>query len=81
MTRSCVYDKKKWFYARFVVVGPEVVVIKESIWQEYLQSFITVRREEVRKLSTTGSVVNISSPEKRLNCGIVTIQIWFRPKI
>ena len=81
MTRSCVYDKKKWFYARFVAVGPEVVVIKESIWQEYLQSFITIRREEVRKLSTTGSVVNISSPEKRLNCGIVTIQIWFRPKI
>ena len=81
MTRSCVYDKKKWFHARFVAVGPEVVVIKESIWQEYLQSFITIRREEVRKLSTTGSVVNISSPEKRLNCGIVTIQIWFRPKI
>ena len=42
-----------------------------------IPSIITSRREEVRKLSTAGSVVNILSPEKRLNCGIVTIQIWF----
>ena len=39
MTRSCVYDKK-WFYARFLAVGAEVVVIKELIWQEYLQSLL-----------------------------------------
>ena len=46
-----------------------------------IPSIITSRREEVRILSTTGSVVNILSPEKRLNCGIFTIQIWCRPKI
>ena len=43
-----------------------------------IPSIITSRREEVRKFSTAGSVVNILSPEKRLNCGIVTIQICFR---
>ena len=36
MIRSFVYDKK-CFYAQFLAVGPEVVVIKELIWQEYLQ--------------------------------------------
>ena len=30
---------------------------------------------------TAGSVVNILSPEKWLNCGIVTIQIGLRPNI
>ena len=37
MTTSCVYDKKKWFYVRVLAIEPEVVVIKELIWQEYLQ--------------------------------------------
>ena len=45
-----------------------------------IPSIITSRGEEVRKLSTAGSVVNILSPEKRLNCGSVTIQIGFRPQ-
>ena len=36
MTRSFVYDKK-CFNVQFLAVGPEVVVIKELIWQEYLQ--------------------------------------------
>ena len=45
-----------------------------------IPSITTSQREKVRILSTTGSVVNILSPEKRLNCGIVTIQIWFRPE-
>ena len=40
MTTSCVYDKKKWFYVRVLAIGPEVVVIKELIWQEYLQSLL-----------------------------------------
>ena len=40
MTRSCVYDKKNGFYTRYLAVGPEVVVIKELIWQEYFQSFL-----------------------------------------
>ena len=31
---------KNGFYARFVAVGTEVVVIKELIWQEYLQSLL-----------------------------------------
>ena len=30
---------KKWLYARFLAVGPEVVVTKELIWQEYTSSY------------------------------------------
>ena len=42
MTTSCLLYKKKIkkekrFNARFLAVGPEVAVIKELIWQEYLQ--------------------------------------------
>ena len=32
--------KKNGFYTRYLAVGPEVVVIKELIWQEYFQSFL-----------------------------------------
>ena len=45
MTTSCVYDKKKWFYVRVLAIGPEVVVIKELIWQEYLQSFLVEEKK------------------------------------
>ena len=31
------FKKEKRFNARFLAVGPEVAVIKELIWQEYLQ--------------------------------------------
>ena len=79
MTRSCVYDKKMVLYA-ICSCGTRSGRDK-GINMARIPSIITSRREEVRKLSTTGSVVNILSPEKRLNCGIVTIQIWFRPKI
>ena len=48
-------------------------MIKELIWQEYLQSLLV----EEKKLFTAGSVINILSPEKRLNCESVTIQIGF----
>ena len=30
--------KKKWFYARFLAARPEVVVIKELIWQDLISS-------------------------------------------
>ena len=45
MTTSCVYDLKKWFYARFLAARPEVVVIKELIWQEYLQLLLVEEKK------------------------------------
>ena len=75
MTRSCVYDKKMVLCAIFSFGT------RSGIDMARIPLIITSRREEVRKLSTAGSVVNILSPEKLLNCGIVTIQICFRPKI
>ena len=75
MTRSCVYDKKMVLCAIFSYGT------RSSIDMARIPLIITSRREEVRKLSTAGFVVNILSPEKLLNCGIVTIQICFRTKI
>ena len=34
---ATVVHNKKWFYARFLAVGPEVFVVKGFLWQEYLQ--------------------------------------------
>ena len=79
MTRSCVYDKKMVLCAIFSF-GTRSGRDK-GIDMARIPLIITSRREEVRKLSTAGSVVNILSAEKLLNCGIVTIQICFRPKI
>ena len=45
MTRSCDCDKKKWFYARCLAVGSEVVMIKELIRQGYLQLLLVMEKK------------------------------------
>ena len=45
MTTSCVYDKKKMVYVRVLAIDPEVVVIKELMWQEYLQLLLVEEKK------------------------------------
>ena len=55
--------KKKWFYARFLAARPEVVVIKELIWQDLISSV----KVNYRELKQQTFAIHGGQPELKLH--------------